>query len=374
MATYTSSDVYDKLVLSYVWIRIIFLAFIPLFAVPQFIYLCKRLKRRRMRVVGTERYVSSLKYGPKFITYLTLIIFPLFRIADQVCLLYAIPRSGVGSKAWIFAVVSTYFLVIGWIFIGCYWVQVIYTFFISTSIILKNSKRAWVTSWIFAAVFGAWMLFILIYGIIRQSAATSLYAYGFFSFLIILGIIIVVHGLILVRFLKKQENHSIEYENTINKTLKLSITLLVFILVIIFRDIIWMALGLSRTSDYRYITYLIVGICEIVQAVIVMTALSNSQLWKVFTFQETDNSMRSSNVVEDAGSVMDQPRIANHVYHIKGLSTSVEEATRAETGVEFDTFMTREEESSSGLTDTAPLDNASTPSTAHQDSTQQIIL
>ncbi|EFA80372.1 hypothetical protein PPL_07206 [Heterostelium album PN500] len=153
------------------------------------------------------QYTDSEFWDKFVIAYISIrLILLAFRIIDQLSYLFTIPRSGTGSWAWFFGVIGTYFLFLEWMYIGCFWIQLIYTYFVSESINLKNSRRCWITCLVLATLLALWDIGLLIGGMINPASADKFYRVGFIVTLILLGLSILGHGIILAYHLKTQKS------------------------------------------------------------------------------------------------------------------------------------------------------------------------
>ncbi|GAM26875.1 hypothetical protein SAMD00019534_100500, partial [Acytostelium subglobosum LB1] len=240
MGTYTTSDTGDILVIIFLSLRIAGLFVIFILNATQTI-----LEYRYLR--SCNRPIS-----PRLCTFFSITFFPFFRATEQLCYLLAYPRFQPGSLAYFFSLYGTYFIFTEWIFIGCFWTQLLYTFFVSNSIILKNTTRAWYSAWILASLFMLYTVITSILSWIVPDKIAPWVSYGNITWIVIYGLAIMVNGFVLIKFLKQQEKRIPKLQLTINNTVRLSSTLAILYISIIAIIVGFNLSKIPEWSDYYY--------------------------------------------------------------------------------------------------------------------------
>eukprot|EP01133_Synstelium_polycarpum_P014558 gene14558-17204_t len=152
--------------------------------------------------------------------------------------------------AWFHDRIGTYFVFTEWIFIGCYWAQILFSFFLSTPA-LSNSKKVWVTARVCAATFGVYNIVTVTLGMIDKNYIIKWYLYGTILFYVLYGFSILFNGIVLVRFIRSAENSGISgREKSIAK-----ITGLAIMLAIMFAQSYVVMTALADTSIRNYFRF-----------------------------------------------------------------------------------------------------------------------
>ncbi|KYR00526.1 hypothetical protein DLAC_02537 [Tieghemostelium lacteum] len=283
MYHWTQSVTYDKLLFVFYILRIIFLLPVFLLNLVQLIY-------EIISIIKKEKLIT-----PRTLSFASCTGYPLFRALSLIVLLDD-GNLEFGSLYWHFNVWGTYFIFCLWIFIASYWIKLLFSFFLTNSIILKNQKRVWVASWVFA-------LLILIFNIISvtiaefdEEMAIRFYSKVFLAIAVLIGTSVGLSGFLLARFMKKQTNRLPQLQFTIDKTIKLASVLILLFMFLIIREIVFAVLKLPADSDYRYIGTFVSSLLEYVMVLTVMVALGGEHLLNYLLFKRVgDKSPNNSN-------------------------------------------------------------------------------
>ncbi|EFA80373.1 hypothetical protein PPL_07207 [Heterostelium album PN500] len=281
MGSYTTSDTGDYLVIVFLSIRISVLFVIFFLNAIQTVFEFRYLR-------ATNRPIS-----PRFCTFFSITFFPLFRGIEQLAYLLAYPRFVAPSHAYFFSLYGTYFIFSEWIFIGCFWTQLLYTFFVSTAIILKNTKRAWYTAWGLAVVFGFWTVILSILSWASPESIVHWITYGQLAWILVYGFAIIFNGVILVKFMKQQEKRIPKLQTTIDKTVRLAATLTILWLSSIAIIIGFSVAGVPESSDYYYFQKFFIFLIEVFQVIVVMLALGGETPINYIYFRRVNESHSS---------------------------------------------------------------------------------
>ncbi|KAM9945400.1 hypothetical protein ACTFIT_003656 [Dictyostelium discoideum] len=247
-------------------------------------------------------YRKGRKPTPRFFTFVSITLFPLCR-GIQSFLALGFHNSRTGSPSWYLGIWGTLFLSTEWIFIGCFWVRLLYTFFSSKKIALGNIKKTWYSAWGIVVILFAWntILMILISQYDSQYVA-SISGKGFICMVALLGTFLIINGFFLIKNLRKQDKKSKTFQKTIARTIRLSLILIFIVLGLIVREIVVAISKISTHSNYRYAAIFVTFILEFPQCIVVMVALADDGThWKnYFLFQKVAKDSNSS-----AGSLND---------------------------------------------------------------------
>ncbi|KAM9965347.1 hypothetical protein ACTFIW_005163 [Dictyostelium discoideum] len=227
-------------------------------------------------------YRKGRKPTPRFFTFVSITLFPLCR-GIQSFLALGFHNSRTGSPSWIF--------------IGCFWVRLLYTFFSSKKIALGNIKKTWYSAWGIVVILFAWntILMILISQYDSQYVA-SISGKGFICMVALLGTFLIINGFFLIKNLRKQDKRSKTFQKTIARTIRLSLILIFIVLGLIVREIVVAISKISTDSNYRYAAIFVTFILEFPQCIVVMVALADDGThWKnYFLFLKVAKDSNSS--------------------------------------------------------------------------------
>eukprot|EP01133_Synstelium_polycarpum_P014559 gene14559-17205_t len=190
---------------------------------------------------------------------------------------------------WLFDRIGTYFIFTEWIFIGCYWTQLLYTFFVSSNIILKNSRRAWNTSWGCALTFALFNIVTVTLGMIDKRMIKRWYAYGNIFFYLLYGFAILINGIVLVRFMKSVQNRGVPHiEKSIAKINRLAAMLGILVIGAVIIQLSVTTLPVN--SYWRYLASVFFMGLEFSQAYIVLAALGGNSIRNYFRLRRVDDN------------------------------------------------------------------------------------
>eukprot|EP01133_Synstelium_polycarpum_P012984 gene12984-15269_t len=288
MPRYTTANEYDVLVVIFYSIRISGLAVIGILCAFQSYYEIRHLRAQKKPI------------NPRFLTFASLTLFPIFRALSCLVVLFYDDDRDFGHLNWFFDRLGTYFIFQEWIFIGCFWTQLLYTFFVSNAIILKNSDRAWKTACICAASYGIYTITLLTLGMINVKYIIRWQLYLNVVFYFLYGGSIVANGAILVKYMKSAETRIPRLEQTIKKTTRLAIMLGVLVVAVIVLMTGFSPLPVN--SDWRYLASFIFMVLEFAQSYIVMAALGGETPRNYFLFRRVNETASSNSSKKSGGS------------------------------------------------------------------------
>ncbi|KAN0018412.1 hypothetical protein ACTFIU_011028 [Dictyostelium citrinum] len=281
---FTGDKEYDKVVKAFYIIRGVSFSILFILNVFQTYFEFRSLHRK------------GRKPTPRFFTFVSITLFPLCR-GIQSFLALGLHDSRTGSASWYLGIWGTLFLSTEWIFIGCFWVRLLYTFFSSKKIALGNIKKTWYSAWGIVVILLAWntILMILISQYDRQYVA-SISGKGFICMVALLGTFLIINGFFLIKNLRQQDKKSKAFQKTIARTIRLSSILIFIVLGLIVREIIVAISKISTDSNYRYAAIFVTFILEFPQCIVVMVALADDGThWKnYFLFQKVAKDSNSS--------------------------------------------------------------------------------
>ncbi|GAM28506.1 hypothetical protein SAMD00019534_116820, partial [Acytostelium subglobosum LB1] len=293
MPTYSSSTTGDYLVIVFLSIRFTILFILFILNGTQTILEWRYLKKHNRSI------------NPRLMTFLSISLFPLFRGLEQLTYLLVYPRVGYGSVSLFLGAYGTYFEFTEWIFIGCFWMQLLYTFFVSNSVIMKNSQRVWYSSCALAIALLIYTIVTSIFYYVNPSVLASWETFGMIAWIVLVGVSIAFNGMALVRFMKRQEKRIPKLEHTIRNTSRLAATLIVIVICMLSIMIGFAVANVPKWSDYIYVSRLLISIIEISQLVIVMKALSGDTPINYLHFKRVNEdsypSYSSSNMSKSGG-------------------------------------------------------------------------
>eukprot|EP01132_Coremiostelium_polycephalum_P001216 gene1216-1535_t len=306
--SFTGVQKYDNLVIAFFIIRIIFLFILFVLNATQSFFEARSLWRRK----------KSL--NPRNLTFFSITLYPLLRV---IALITALATTNIdfGSGYWFISIWGTFFIFTEWIFIGCFWTRLLYTFFVSNAIILKNNKRAWYSSWALAGLIFIWSITISILAAKRPDKARNVYTKGFIAFVAGTGFIVAANGFLLVQYMRSHKKKIPKLQSTINKTVKLGLALVALVVAMIIRDIIYSALKVPSDSNYRYISSTVTAFLEYLQCVVVMIALGGNTCYNYFYFKRVNENSSSS--LQNFSSSSGDGNNANCNNSSNGLSVNV---------------------------------------------------
>ncbi|EGG13293.1 hypothetical protein DFA_11054 [Cavenderia fasciculata] len=245
--SFTGDPLYDKLVAAFLVIRILVSTLMTATCSVQLVYEY-RYQRQNPNV-----------FSPKLLTLVGCTFFP-----------FSVALIGM----W-----TTFFIFVAWVFVGCFWLQLLFILFLSSKIKLNYIGRIWKISW---AVLGISLLYTLGYTLISKFAvkySDLFYMVGFLSILGIFGTIILIFGVLLARQMKKHQKISMSLRTfkTVKKIKILSICLFFIIVSALARDLILNVIikGIPPDSNIRYLSHFITFFLETLQGIVMMVAIAD---------------------------------------------------------------------------------------------------
>ncbi|KYQ91770.1 hypothetical protein DLAC_07562 [Tieghemostelium lacteum] len=177
---------------------------------------------------------------------------------------------------------------IAWCFVGGFWMQLLYSFFITEEIRTIPVKRLLLTAYGLAFAFLCYQVPITILCLQRDLSLVE--SIGYIVFLILFFIQIFTNGKRLLNNLKKHKRKAnfTQYDAMILKTKILLGTCIGMVVIILAHDIVF---NFALDNEYNHfpISLMITGFVEIAQMIIVMLVLSNGNYKKYVFFRRVRN-------------------------------------------------------------------------------------
>ncbi|EGC40546.1 hypothetical protein DICPUDRAFT_24967 [Dictyostelium purpureum] len=300
---FTGDEEYDKLVKAFYIVRGVSFFVLFVLNIVQTYYELLHLKKKKKGPT------------PRFMTFVSITLFPFCKTLQSFFSIgFADTRTG--SVSWYMGIWGTLFLSTEWIFIGCFWTRLLYTFFTSKKIAMGNIKKTWYSAWAITAILFAWNIILMVLVNVKSKTLTaSVSSKGFISLVALLGTFLLVNGFVLVINLKTQDKKSNTFQKTISRTLRLSLICLFIVLGMIVREIIVAISKISTSSNYRYAAIFVTFFLEFPQCVVVMVALADDGVyWKnYFKFSKIAKESNSSQT-----SIHDSSSSGKHVSNGSG--------------------------------------------------------
>ncbi|KAK5577460.1 hypothetical protein RB653_002401 [Dictyostelium firmibasis] len=290
---FTNSKTLDKIVITFYVVR--FISFFILFILnsPQVYYEYFLLRKK-------GKYLS-----PRLFTFVSISIFPLLRSSQSLTGL-VLHDTTTTSVSWYLGIWGTLFLTTEWIFIGIYWISILYTFFSSQKVALKKLKTTFYSGLFLIGILVCWCIFLSIYSRFgSKESIVSISSKGFIVMASLIGTFIIINGLILVRYLNDQKEKSSAFKTSAKKTFRLTILFSILLLGLILREIMSAALKVEKDSNYVYIFTFITYIIEFPQVLVIMKALDqsneNEKTWKRYiTFKNVTRRLSGPKLPDDS--------------------------------------------------------------------------
>ncbi|KAN0015376.1 hypothetical protein ACTFIU_008107 [Dictyostelium citrinum] len=290
---FTNSQKLDKLVITFYIIRAITFFILFIFNTPQIYYEYILLRKKR-------KYLS-----PRLLTFVSISIFPLFRAIQSLSGLI-LHDTTTGSVSWYMGIWGTLFLTAEWIFIGIYWISILYTFFSAQKVALKKLKTTFYSGLVLMGLLLCWCIFLSIYAKFgNKSNISSVSSKGFIVMASSIGTFIIINGLILVRYLNNQKEKSSAFKTSAKRTFRLTILFSILLVGLILREIASAALKIQKDSNYSYIFIFITYIIEFPQVIVIMKALDqsneNQPTWvRYVTFKNVTRRLSGPKLPDDS--------------------------------------------------------------------------
>ncbi|EGG14187.1 hypothetical protein DFA_11956 [Cavenderia fasciculata] len=252
--SFTEDPQLDILVAVYLVVRIIVMLILWVICIVQLYYDFNILK------------ASKRPFNSRFYVFLNLSLFPL--------------DVDFGSPSVYSAIVATYLLFNCWCFVGCYWMQLLYTFFISKGVRHQNTARVWKLSWGLIGLNTVYMVVYIIVCAKVKEIAPKFYTISFIVLLATASLTFFVNGCILVVQMKRhdQKTQSTIITATRKKTKILAIGLIIQLICLIVRDIIYSVFKISMDDNLRHLYTFITFFFEVFIVINIMIAVSQKPL------------------------------------------------------------------------------------------------
>ncbi|KAN0050287.1 hypothetical protein ACTA71_003404 [Dictyostelium dimigraforme] len=267
--TITNSVTNDRLLYSFMGLRLIFYFLFFIINVIQTIFEIKYLRNK-------ER-----KKETRFFVFLCISLFCIFRTI-QTAFFYSNPNLGIGTLNFFFFSFGSAMIFVQWTFIIQFWLLIMYSLFVADDIGQYRSKPIRIMTYVFASI-------VIIYQIIVSSITLdhnieTAESVGFLILLIIFASIILFNGYILIKHLKahRKVTQMKQFDLMIFKTKILLATVIFVVITIVAQELVFMNYD-TYESPKQYLKLFIVGIIEFLQMVVVMLVLSNGN-WKHYLF------------------------------------------------------------------------------------------
>ncbi|KAK5580550.1 hypothetical protein RB653_000570 [Dictyostelium firmibasis] len=209
----------------------------------------------------------------RLITYLSITIYPLIRtamIGEFLGYDKTIYRGSIMACMSIWATMFQYF---EWVFIACYWMSLLYTFFLSKDYVKTNTKIVWVTSWVLVVILVIWTIVQTIFNFYNLPLMDRTYGIGQVILIVSIGLFYFINGVLLIVEMKKKGSVK-SFQKGYKRIIKLSFALLLLVFGALFMFVIQvLVLKMNGHETANYIFYLIASLIEFTQLPIVMYSL-----------------------------------------------------------------------------------------------------
>ncbi|GAM23283.1 hypothetical protein SAMD00019534_064580 [Acytostelium subglobosum LB1] len=242
----TGDSSLDKLVLSFYIIRMMLLVAIIVICLPQFIFDIRYFHQRKQRP------------NARCCVLFCLAGFALTRLLYCSFILDSHQYDTNDMRAFYSSMWATFFQFCIFIFIGCFWMTLLYTFFISDKIKFENQSRCW--------------------------NAKNLDTYYNVAFVVIIGFggtTIFINGLTLLIQMRRHENQvitqntNVAIANIVNDIKLLSFVIAFSMTMLIVRSVIFYVLKVPQDSNYRHLYSFITFLAEMLSSLTVMYAVAD---------------------------------------------------------------------------------------------------
>ncbi|KYQ90834.1 hypothetical protein DLAC_07702 [Tieghemostelium lacteum] len=198
--------------------------------------------------------------------------------------------------------------------------QLLYTFFISKEIRLRNTVKVWYFSWFVSFLA---LLYTIAYTVLSRfsyNSAKTFYTAGFLIIIVVFGITLIINGLILSKEIKKHEKNSANSEkmtSSVSKIRRLAFTLLFTVVAALVRDLVFLFVKSGPLDNIKTFSAFYTFVLETAQGVIVMFALADKpinyikfkRVYRSHTSQSNSSNNSSGNVVQSGkNNTLDESR------------------------------------------------------------------
>ncbi|GAM19222.1 hypothetical protein SAMD00019534_023970 [Acytostelium subglobosum LB1] len=257
------------------------------------------------QMIMDAQYFRQKKKAPnaRWYTLFGLCCFPLFRFSYIIFILvdhrYDYGHYGV----LVCSLGSTFFQFFIYIFVICFWMMLLYTYFISEKIRLENAKRCWRFSWGLIAFAAAFHISYLIMSPFVKFKILDVYYTAAFVFMMLLGgLLILINGPILMSRLKKHQsevqgaqNGGDKIEVMIKKIKYLSYVVALSVVVIVIRNLVLYIKPVPDDSNIKHVSSFLIFLAETLTEGAVMLAIADRPL-NYFRFKSIISSRKFGDV------------------------------------------------------------------------------
>ncbi|KAN0040010.1 hypothetical protein ACTA71_011892 [Dictyostelium dimigraforme] len=222
-------------------------------------------------IVARKRHVYFT--NARLVTYICITIYPLIRTAMIGEFLGYDKSIYRGSVMAVMSIWATMFQYFEWVFIACYWMSLLYTFFLSKDYVKLNTKIVWIASWVIVVILIIWTIVQTVFNFYNLPLMNRTYGVGQVILIVSIGLFYFVNGLLLIREMKKKGSVK-SFQKGYKRIIKLSFALLLLVFGALFMYVIQVLI--LKMEDYEtgnYIFYLIASLIEFTQLPIVMYSL-----------------------------------------------------------------------------------------------------
>ncbi|KAM9963687.1 hypothetical protein ACTFIW_006936 [Dictyostelium discoideum] len=259
--TITESKLYDRLLYSFMGIRLIIYTLFFIMNLFQTIFEIKNLRNKKKET--------------RFFVFFSLTLFCALRTI-QTAFFYSNPNLGMGTLNFFFFTLGSAMIFVEWTFIVQFWLLIMYSLFVADDIGQFRTKPIRIMTYFFVSLVVVYQ--IIVSSITLEKNIETVDTVGFIILLIIFVSIIVFNGFVLIRHLKihRKVTPMKHFDLMIFKTKILLTTIILVFVFIIIQEIIF---NIYYTDTYQtskqFLKLFVTGIIEFSQMVSVMLVLSN---------------------------------------------------------------------------------------------------
>ncbi|KAM9955746.1 hypothetical protein ACTFIW_001951 [Dictyostelium discoideum] len=209
----------------------------------------------------------------RLVTYVCITIYPLIRTAMIGEFLGYDKSIYRGSVMAVMSIWATMFQYFEWVFIACYWMSLLYTFFLTKDYVKTNTKIVWIASWSIVIILIIWTIAQTVFNFYNLPLMDRTYGVGQVILIVSIGIFYFVNGVLLIREMKKKGKVK-SFQKGYKRIIFLSFALLLLVFGALFMFVVQvLILKWNGKETGNYIFYLIASLIEFTQIPIVMYSL-----------------------------------------------------------------------------------------------------
>ncbi|KAK5580571.1 hypothetical protein RB653_000591 [Dictyostelium firmibasis] len=288
---FTTSDQVNKAVLGLSIVRLFIFFVIFILNLNQTIKEIKIAKRKK-------KYI----YNARLNTYVSITIYPFSRLGMIGAFFYdkTIDNGSitVGISIW-----GTLFQYTEWVFIAGYWLSLLYTFFLSRDMVLKNTKKAWIVSYGIFVGLVIWTIIQTIFNFYNVDYMNATYGPGQIVIVVGIGGFYFINGVLLFRSMREyDQSKNTQLGERYNRIVKMVVILLILVVGVFLVYIIqFPVLGSKDYQTSNYAFYLISCLLEFMQLPVVMYSLGGDSFKPYFILFTNDETLSSKGYTTSGG-------------------------------------------------------------------------